>query len=46
MSLKQQSIGSHVAQFEPVTSLEAGYLVVFYYLGASEIWPDKRDSLW
>ena len=31
-----------------MTSLEkrVGNLVVFYYLGASEIWLDKRGGLW
>jgi hypothetical protein len=28
-----------------VTSLEGDSSVVFYYLGASEIWPDKRGGL-
>jgi hypothetical protein len=27
-----------------VASLEGDNLVVFYYLSASEIWPDKRDG--
>jgi hypothetical protein len=26
--------------------LEWDYLVVYYYLCASEIWPDKRSDLW
>ena len=29
-----------------VASLEGDNLVVFYYLGASKIWPDKRGGLW
>jgi hypothetical protein len=28
-----------------VASLEGDNLVVYYYLSASEIWPDKRDGL-
>jgi len=27
-----------------VASLEEGNLVVFYYLNASDIWPDKRGT--
>jgi hypothetical protein len=27
-----------------VVSLEEGSLVIFYYLRASEIWPDKRGG--
>ena len=26
--------------------LKGNYIVVFYYLCASEIWPDKRGGLW
>jgi len=26
--------------------MEGDNLVVFYYLTASEIWPDKRGGLW
>jgi hypothetical protein len=33
-------------QIREVTSLEGDNLVVFYYLGASGRWPDKRDGLW
>jgi hypothetical protein len=29
-----------------VASVEEVYSVVFYYLSASEIWPDKRGFLW
>jgi hypothetical protein len=29
-----------------VASLEGGHLVSFYYLSASEIWPDMRGGLW
>jgi len=29
-----------------VASLERDILVVLYYHGASEIWPDKQGSLW
>ena len=29
-----------------VASFEKENLVVFYYLSASEIWPDKGGSLW
>jgi len=29
-----------------VASLVGDNLVVFYYLGASEIWPDKCTGLW
>jgi hypothetical protein len=29
-----------------MASLEGDNLVVFYYLGASKIWPDKRGGLW
>jgi hypothetical protein len=28
-----------------VVSVEGGKIVVFYYLRASEIWPDKRGGL-
>jgi len=29
-----------------VASLDGDNLVVHYYLGASEIWPDQRGGLW
>jgi len=29
-----------------VASLEGNNLVVFYYLRASENWPDKRGGFW
>jgi len=29
---------------EGVASLERARLLAFYYLSASEIWPDKRDD--
>jgi hypothetical protein len=32
--------------YERVTSLEGDNLVVFCYLSASAIWPDKRGGLW
>jgi hypothetical protein len=28
-----------------MASLEGDYLLVFYYLSTSEIWPDKRVAL-
>jgi hypothetical protein len=29
-----------------VASLDGDNLVVHYYLGASEIWPDQRGGVW
>jgi hypothetical protein len=29
-----------------VTSLDGDSFVIYYYLSASEIWPDKRGDLW
>jgi len=29
-----------------VTSLDGDTLVVVYYLGAFEIWPDKKGGFW
>ena len=29
-----------------MASLEGDNLLVFYYLSASKIWPDKRGGLW
>jgi hypothetical protein len=29
-----------------MSSIEGNILVILYYLSTSEIWPDKRASLW
>jgi hypothetical protein len=36
----------HIFCNEKVASPEEDNLLIIYYLSASEIWPDKRGSLW